>query len=213
MDEGRVKAAVLARVREANRGRRKPVVASEFSLGSSGVRADLAIFAETTIGFEIKTSRDTLRRLQSQMKAYVQYFDHAVAIVASSHVHNVAIDNLYGASLWTYDNQGTLSVLHDGIVNVVENLMLEDVLTQVERRRGDFLTAMQARYGRTSRRFWETVARRSIRPDDLPLLSRFSDDRAQARRWAAEREARWAHWMAAQPSQSSSVFSAASGTS
>jgi hypothetical protein len=54
MDEGQVKAATLMHLREAYSGQRKPVVTAEFSLGRSGVRADLVIFGTQTIGFEIE---------------------------------------------------------------------------------------------------------------------------------------------------------------
>lgn len=198
MDEGQVKAAVLMRVREATGRRRKPIVTAEFTLGSSGVRADLATFAETSIGFEIKTAKDTLRRLPTQMAAYARYFDHAVAIVAPCHVPNVASDALHGGSLWTYDEDGILQPLVEGQVNTVDEEALVDLMTQAERRRGDFRAAIVGRYDATSRQFWTAVSRRSIRCDDLPLLSRFTEARTQARRLAAEREAYWSRWMAAQ---------------
>lgn len=198
MDEATVKALVLARVREASRRRKKPVVTSEFSLGSSGVRADLAIFGEATIGVEIKTARDTLRRLASQMAAYSRYFDHSIAVVAPCHVRNLTDDHLQGSSLWTYDNEGGLKVLHTSSRNVVEPSTLLDVLTQAERRSVEFGTAMQRRYGETSATFWRSVARRPIRPQDLALLSRFADAREQAKRSAAERESRWSQWLMAQ---------------
>ncbi|TXC69599.1 hypothetical protein FSB78_00455 [Sphingomonas ginsenosidivorax] len=198
MDEGQVKVATLAHVRAATGRRAKPIVTAEFTLGSSGVRADLAVFAETTIGLEIKTAKDTLRRLASQMEAYCQHFNHAVAIVAPCHVPNVTAAHLHGAALWTYDSNGTLRMVKPGAVNVIKDARLAAVMTQAERRKGDFRTAIMARYAGTSQRFWSAVAGRSIRPDDLPLLSRFTDGREQARRLAAERDARWAHWLAAQ---------------
>lgn len=198
MNEGQVKAAVLTRVREAAGRRQKPIVTAEFTLGSSGVRADLAVFAETSIGFEIKTAKDTLRRLPVQMAAYARYFDHAVAIVAPSHVSNVAPDALHGGSLWTYDEGGTLRPLIEGEVNAVADEALVDLMTQAERRRGDFLAAITSRYGATSRQFWAAVSRRSVRSADLPLLSRFTEARMQARQLADEREAYWCCWMAAQ---------------
>lgn len=198
MDEGQVKAAVLTRVREANGRRRKPIVTAEFTLGSSGVRADLAVFAETSIGFEIKTARDTLRRLPAQMAAYAQYFDHAVAIVAPCHVSNIAPEALHGGSLWTYDGDGILQPLVEGQVNAVADEALTDLMTQAERRKGDFVAAITGRYEATSRQFWAAVSRRSIRSTDLPLLSRFTEARTQARQLADEREAYWSRWMAAQ---------------
>ena len=127
MDEGEVKAAILTRVREATGRRRKPIVTAEFTLGSSGVRADLAVFAETSIGVEMNTARDTLRRLPAQMAAYARYFDHAVAIVAPCHVPNIVPDSLHGGSLWTYDEQGILRPLVEGQVNAVTHEALIDL--------------------------------------------------------------------------------------
>ncbi|WP_077145468.1 sce7726 family protein [Sphingopyxis sp. KK2] len=198
MDEAQVKAATLNYVRKMNGRRRKPVVTAEFSLGSSGVRADLVVFADTVIGFEIKTARDSLRRLPSQMHAYARYFDHAVAIVAPSHLKNLKFDDLQGASLWTYDKRGDVTVLHVGNQNNVGPDALLDVLTQSERRKRHYAEAMIARYGPTSRQFWDTVGRRAICAEDLPLLSRFSESRDQAKRWASHRKDRWSHWLAAQ---------------
>lgn len=198
MDEGQVKAAVLMRVREANGRRRQPIVTAEFTLGGSGVRADLAVFADTSIGFEIKTAKDTLRRLPVQMAAYARYFDHAVAIVAPCHVRRIAEDVLHGGSLWSYDDNGILRTVIEGRTNVVRDDDLRELLTQAERRKVGFRQAIAGRYDATSRRFWTAVSRRSIRPADLPLLSRFTAAREQAIRLASERDAYWAQWSSAQ---------------
>ena len=132
------------------------------------------------------------------MAAYAQHFDHVIAIVAQCHLRTVTLDHLAGASLWTYDHNGEFSVLHRGKINVLEDTALENILTKAERRKGDFMSAMTARYANTSDQFWQAVARRAIRSDDLPLLSRFSDSRTQARRIVAERDAQWSNWLAAQ---------------
>lgn len=198
MDEAQVKAATLTRIREAAGKRRKPIITAEFSLGDSGVRADLAVFDSEFIGLEIKTERDTLRRLPAQMRAYSRFFHHAVAIVAPCHVKAITEEHLSGASLWTYDRDGTLRELHRGTVNGPHADDLVSLLTQAERRKLDFRAAMIARYGETSSSFWQAVSRRKIRPEDLPRLSRFSDSRQQARRFAAERAAQWSDWLAAQ---------------
>lgn len=198
MDEKQVKAATLMHLRAEYGRRRKPLITAEFSLGSSGVRADLVLFADETIGFEIKTAKDTLRRLPSQMNAYARYFNHAVAIVAPCHLPNLIDDHLCGASVWTYDDLGVMSVVRTGEANEVDDAALADLLTQAERRKSDYREAMKARYADTSRHFWQTVSRRPIRPDDLPMLSRFADHRALARRIAEERDIRWSRWLAAQ---------------
>lgn len=220
MGERQVKAIALMHLRKTYGRRRKPIVTAEFTLGKSGVRADLVAFADETVGFEIKTARDTLRRLPSQMRAYAHYFNHVVAIVAPCHLPNLVDEDISGASIWTYDGKGGISVVRAGVTHVVDESALDDLLTQAERQKCDFRTAMEERYAATSHQFWRTVSRRSIRPDDLSLLSRFADNRAQAQRLANERKARWENWLAAQgcliccqPDQSSSVSSAASGES
>lgn len=198
MDERQVKAAALMRLRKMCGRRRKPIITAEFLLGSSGVRADLAVFGDETIGFEIKTAKDTLRRLQSQMDAYSRYFDRVVLIAAPCHLPKLVAERLGGASVWTYDEKGVLSVFRDGMTNVVDEAALNDLLTQAERGKRQFKEAMSARYAITSRNFWRAVSRRSIQSGDLMLLSRFADSRAQARRLAEERDARWSNWLAAQ---------------
>lgn len=213
MDEAHVKSAILTHVRKLAGKGRKPIVTAEFTLGSSGIRADLALFSEGSIGIEIKTELDTLRRLPAQMEAYSRYFDLAIAVVAPKHIERVSEDELFGASLWTYDHSGLLRELRRGRPNSVSNEALVDLLTQAEQTAGDFREVMVNRYGKTSAQFWREVARRSVKPKDLRLLSRFAEKREQAKYFAEQRKAQWELWLAAQGcihiSQSSSVSSAA----
>jgi hypothetical protein len=51
----------------------------------SNERADLAVFGRTMDGFEIKTERDTLRRLPRQVVAYGRLFDRCTVVVADKH--------------------------------------------------------------------------------------------------------------------------------
>jgi len=198
MDEAQVKAAILSQIRQESRGQQKPVVTAEFSLGTSGIRSDLAIFSDETIGFEIKTARDTLRRLPAQMRAYSRYFNRSIVVVAPCHLKTIAECHLSGASVWTYDDKGSLAQMRAGTATSVDATVLEDVMTRAERRKGDFHSAMRARYLHTSQNFWQVVGRRQIRPSDLSLLSRFAAGREQARLWAAQREAEWERWLSEQ---------------
>lgn len=213
MDEAHVKSTILTHVRKLAGKGQKPIVTAEFTLGSSGTRADLALFAEGSIGIEIKTELDTLRRLPGQMEAYSRYFELVIAVVAPKHVERVSKDELFGASLWTYDHRGSLREVRRGQPNSISCEALSDLLTQAERNKDDFRGAMADRYGETSAQFWQAVARRSVKPQDLRLLSRFAEKREQAKYFAEVREAQWASWLAAQGcdqiSQSSSVSSAA----
>lgn len=65
-------------------------VVYEFWIPGSNVRADLVALTPTMRAFEIKTDRDTLRRLPSQARAYQCVFDTCCAVVAPRHLGAVA---------------------------------------------------------------------------------------------------------------------------
>jgi hypothetical protein len=58
----------------------------EFWVPLSHERADLALVGRDLRGFEIKTERDTLRRLPRQVMAYGRVFDRCTVVVATRHV-------------------------------------------------------------------------------------------------------------------------------
>ncbi|MCK9182712.1 MAG: sce7726 family protein [Fibrobacteraceae bacterium] len=59
-------------------------VVPEFRVG--GVKADFAVFNGTSTVYEIKTERDTLRRLQKQLDYYLQLFDKIYVVAGESHL-------------------------------------------------------------------------------------------------------------------------------
>ncbi|MGO9581538.1 MAG: sce7726 family protein [Acidimicrobiales bacterium] len=61
-------------------------VVFEFWVPQSNERADLAVISTTMDGFEIKTERDTLKRLPRQADAYARVFDRCHAVLAQRHV-------------------------------------------------------------------------------------------------------------------------------
>ena len=58
----------------------------EFWVPRSNERADVAIISTTIDGFEIKTERDTLKRLPRQAEAYARLFDRCHVVLAPRHV-------------------------------------------------------------------------------------------------------------------------------
>ncbi|MET9019214.1 sce7726 family protein [Actinopolymorpha sp. NPDC004070] len=58
----------------------------EFWVPRSNERADVAAIGATIDGFEIKTDRDSLRRLPRQASAYARVFDRCHAVLAPRHV-------------------------------------------------------------------------------------------------------------------------------
>jgi hypothetical protein len=58
----------------------------EFWVPRSNERADVAVIGALMQGFEIKTDRDTLKRLPRQAEAYTRVFDRCHAVLAERHV-------------------------------------------------------------------------------------------------------------------------------
>jgi hypothetical protein len=58
----------------------------EFWVPQSNERADVVVIDKTMDAFEIKTERDTLKRLPRQVDAYTRVFDRCHAVVAHRHV-------------------------------------------------------------------------------------------------------------------------------
>lgn len=65
-------------------------VVREFWIPRSHERADLVLLGDSLDGYEIKTERDTLRRLPRQALAYEKVFDRCVAVVAERHAAGAA---------------------------------------------------------------------------------------------------------------------------
>ncbi|MEA3052459.1 MAG: hypothetical protein QOG72_1362 [Sphingomonadales bacterium] len=219
MDENAIKAAVLTRIRREARGRSLPIVTSEFSLNGTGIRADLAVLDGFFYGVEIKSARDTLKRLPSQMEGYARYFDRTILIVAPKHLRGLRTVDLHGAEVWRQEILTDWQLYAPGEQRQITGHWLQHLLTADEERRAnraienqqsqfpamdvdrarrtEFENAFSKRYGETSANFWKAVHGRRITTDDLKLLSRFYADRLQARELEEDRRRRWVEWAAA----------------
>jgi hypothetical protein len=64
------------------------IVIDELGLRNGGVRADIAVVNGKLVGYEIKTEKDTLARLPTQIQAYGEVFDKAFIILSDNHLEN-----------------------------------------------------------------------------------------------------------------------------
>lgn len=206
MDEAAVKAQVLSHIRRAS-ARRKPILTAELTLGTSGARADIAVLADSElIGLEIKTERDSLRRLPAQLAAYSQYFDRVVVIAASCHFAELAEMDLCGSWVWRSTKDGLDPVI-TGKANAISPVAYLDLMTRQEKKdvvakghatvREHYFDTFARRYEQTSYALWRAVAGRKIKAEDVRLLSRFNERRTAFQAAAREREERWQRWQAA----------------
>lgn len=62
-----------------------PLVLDELELCIGTCRADIAVFNGSLSGYEIKSERDTLKRLPAQVEAYGRVFEYASVVTSQSH--------------------------------------------------------------------------------------------------------------------------------
>jgi hypothetical protein len=84
--EAVVRAALRAHLLTSTAGAQDAI--EELWVPLSHERADLAVLGRAMDGFEIKTHRDTLRRLPRQVSAYGRLFDRCTVVVADKHCDN-----------------------------------------------------------------------------------------------------------------------------
>ena len=78
------------------------------------VRVDVAVLADEMIGYELKSARDTLKRLPKQVEWYSRVLDHAHIVVADNHLSEALtiIPAWWGCTVATTLKDGTV-VLQD----------------------------------------------------------------------------------------------------
>ncbi len=84
-------------------------IIEEFWIPISHERADLVFMQNGLQAFEIKTERDSLRRLSRQVKAYTRIFDTCTVVVAARHVDQACciIPEWWG--IWEIPQDSSLS--------------------------------------------------------------------------------------------------------
>lgn len=204
--EQMIKGFVLDHLRAENPEWARSVVASEFCLGETGVRVDLAVLGAEFLGIEIKSELDSLKRLPMQIAAYKSYFDRVVLVVAACHVRHLDWAALREVDVWQVSASGRVEVLATR-TKLPTAKCFSDLLTLEEARRvaadatpedyqAAFFDTFSRRHGCTSHSFWRLVEKREISADDLLELSRFRKERDRAVAWARQQQQDWSSWSA-----------------
>lgn len=193
-NEREIKARVLQRLRTAGDMGARPIVASEYCIGQSGVRADLVIASRTTrevIGIEVKSAADTLRRLPNQISAYTQAFDRVIVVAAHKHQALVRQLPMPGVEIWEIEKSGSLAIVRPGRAEATPKALsrlltqrelskYRGLLSNADGGRDAFFAAFEDRHGTSSDDFWTSVGRRVL-AENLSILSRFEKSRTELR--------------------------------
>jgi len=215
--EAQLKVRLLNELRRTGRISDSTIITQELPLANTGVRADIAYLAKFFCGVEIKSDRDSLKRLQRQLEIYKQYFDRTILVIGSKHwssLQGLGLD-LQRIELWVAsgmslrrEKQG-VTERKVGVHAQLLTIKQQQILNRTPQKDASeiFQASFRQRFGVTSAAFWEATANERIETKHLKLLSRFDEQRKIAAELKAKQEEERKAWEEAiiQPSQSSSV--------
>lgn len=202
----------------------RSVVASEYVLGSTGRRADLAIYnGSKFIGIEVKSQYDNLTRLRDQLRVYAACFDEVKIVLDERHVEEGLEIACSSIAVYEVDRRGEISLRRAADVsrqiNIETRLQLltmqelkrltgfsasasvkrSVLLREAEKLRRDVVSdavtsAFRQAFSETSADFWRRVRRRRVTLEALSYLSRFATDRVNLREKEEEKARFWDTW-------------------
>lgn len=103
MRDSDVRSAVLNDLAAAHAGDARTIIVEEMGVWNGSARIDIAVINGQMHGFELKSARDTLTRLQQQSELYNQVFDRITLVTAERHAEKAGlqIPDWWGISIVT----------------------------------------------------------------------------------------------------------------
>lgn len=110
MNESDIRQAVIAKLSSMKAGQGAAFI-SELFLDNFSRRADL-VAANGKLGvFEIKSSKDTLNRLDGQLETYLRYFEQVTVVCDSKHLDNVKAGAPASVGIWCVGPTGVIRIV------------------------------------------------------------------------------------------------------
>lgn len=202
----------------------RSLIASEYVLGTTGRRADLAVHnGSRFIGIEVKSRYDTLSRLRDQLKVYTACFDDVMIVLDQRHVEEGLEIASAEVAVFGVDRKGRISIRRAAAVKPqVDSEMRSQLLTMQELKKltgydvnapakrsllleraarlpGDVIDdtiaeVFRQTFSATSENFWRHVKRKRVTLDALGCLSRFAPERINSLEKQNERVRFWDTW-------------------
>ena len=216
LNEKKIKSLVIAELIRRKKIRPGTLIANELALQGMSCRADLAFLASKFIGIEIKSEFDSLKRLTSQMSAYMRIFDQSILVAAEIHIPKASKQLPASVEIWGINKNGLIFLHRKGkhcskpdprdlfCLLTVQELRL--LLSKERSRRDNRQTLLEAaaclelsvvqkavrasfskKYSATSAVFWDTRG--------LDDLSRFKKQREQIDARQLKQKLFWKNWV------------------
>src|SRR6266478_524890 len=83
LNDDSIRSALRSRLQNQHAGQSDTAFLEELGLCGGRVRVDIAVVNGLLCGYEIKSDRDTLRRLSTQIDVYGKVLDRAILVVGN----------------------------------------------------------------------------------------------------------------------------------
>jgi hypothetical protein len=222
--EAHLKCDFLCYLRKGKAVNSRSVIASEYVLGSTGRRADLAILNGSRLtGIEVKSKYDSLVRLKNQLHVYTACFDEVILLVDERHVQQALKMADLAVSIYKIDGQRNIVLCRAAecapqisvhtrvqLLSLQELRRLNGYPAHQSLKRSLILResanlpmhvvdealkrSFRAAFTETSASFWRYVKPRGVPLDALAYLSRFAPDRDRLREKEDDKRKFWDTW-------------------
>lgn len=132
-----VRVALRKRLQDQFSGDASTSIVEEMGIWASTVRIDIAVINGLLHGFELKSERDTLARLPTQVNFYNQVFDKVTLVTAEKHIASAKkiIPDWWGIISAAHESDGSVSLFctHEAKMNPnIDPLQLARLLWRAE---------------------------------------------------------------------------------
>lgn len=89
MNDAEIRQSFHRKMLQRQHDRKDTLVIDELGLNHGKCRADIAVVNGYFVGYEIKSNKDSLRRLKEQVKSYNAVFDKISVVVGDRHINSI----------------------------------------------------------------------------------------------------------------------------
>lgn len=198
--EPELKALIISKVIDNKKNKINTII-NEFTVSSFTRRVDLAIIKNNELhAYEVKSSADTLERLNGQIKEYIKHFDKVTIVADSKHISKILNTTPEYISVWEVKDgkikikrRGKKKIITDKSVFIKyfslsdlykiiknENIKIKNnhrddleslaITISIGKLREYAINTIKAKYKMTSNYFIKKISCGTIIPSDLLLL-------------------------------------------
>ncbi|MDO9006454.1 MAG: sce7726 family protein [Aquabacterium sp.] len=118
MTESDIRRALIAKLSSSPSGQGAAFIAEMF-VDSFARRADLIMANGKLSAFEIKSSRDSLERLDGQLESYLRFFEQVTVVCAVKHLRGAQAQCPGDVGIWSISDDGAITVVRKAKVRTV----------------------------------------------------------------------------------------------